>query len=29
MQITGDMRQYGVVYIAPGGRGVMVGKPGK
>jgi len=29
MQITGDPRQYGVVYIAPGGRGVMVGKPAK
>lgn len=26
--ITGDMREYGVVYIAPGGRGVLVGTPG-
>lgn len=27
MQISGDPRQYGAVYIAPGGRGVLVGRP--
>ena len=26
--IAGDPREYGVLYIAPDGRGVMVGKPG-
>ena len=25
--IAGDMREYGTVYIAPGGRGLMVGHP--
>ena len=25
--IAGDPREYGVLYIAPDGRGVMVGKP--
>lgn len=28
MQITGDPRHYGVVYIGPGGRGILIGKPG-
>lgn len=27
-QIAGDMREPGVVYMAPGARGVMVGRPG-
>ena len=29
MLITGDMREPGVVYIAPGARGLMVGRPAK
>jgi xyloglucan-specific exo-beta-1,4-glucanase len=27
--LTGDMRQFGTIYIAPDGRGVMVGNPAK
>ena len=27
--IAGDPREYGVLYIAPDGRGVMIGKPGQ
>jgi photosystem II stability/assembly factor-like uncharacterized protein len=29
MQISGDRRHYGVVYIAPGGRGILKGEPAK